>query len=87
MSVQVHPRVQDKRPDVGPTDVVAAFEGTLRKVPRTDTDPTQWVGVGMDGRGRLLQYAAIETGPDHWLVFHAMPATAKVMIETGLRGR
>lgn len=63
----------------------AAFEATLRTATRLDTEPTQWVGVGLDGNGRLLEYVAIETGPDEWLVFHAMPAATKVLIETGLR--
>jgi hypothetical protein len=57
----------------------------VRKAPRLDTEPTQRVGVGLDGNGRLLEHVAIETGPDRSLVFHAMPATAKVLIETGLR--
>ncbi|NKY11026.1 hypothetical protein [Cellulomonas hominis] len=86
MRVTVHPRVQGKRPEIGDADVQAAFAATLRKVARTDTDPMQWVGVGLDGRGRLLEYVAVETGQDQWLVFHAMPATTKVLIETGLRG-
>jgi hypothetical protein len=30
---------------------------------------------------------AIETGMDEWLVFHAMPATATVLIEVGLKRR
>lgn len=85
MHVEVHPRIHAKQPDVEPADVRAAFEATLRKAPRLDTEPTQWVGVGLDGNGRLLEYVAVETGPDEWLVFHAMPATTKVLIETGLR--
>ncbi|WP_277210623.1 hypothetical protein [Isoptericola croceus] len=85
MPVRVHPRIQQRHPEIEPADVVAAFEGTLRKVSRTDTDPLQWVGVGMDGRGRLLEYVAIEVGIDDWLVFHAMAASTKTMTETGLR--
>jgi sarcosine oxidase gamma subunit len=83
--VEVHRRVQAKRPEIDPADVQAAFVATLRKVARLDTDPVQWIGVGLDGHGRLLEYVAIETGPDQWLVFHAMAATTKVLVETGLR--
>lgn len=85
MHVEVHPRVQQKRPQIEPADVEAAFRTTVRKVARLDTDPVQWVGVGTDGRGRLLEYVAIETGGDTWLIFHAMAATTKVLRETGLR--
>lgn len=44
----------------------------------------QWAGAGLDARGGLLEFIAIETGPDRWLVFHAMVATKKVLRELGL---
>ncbi len=84
MRVRVHPRVTDRHPEVTAADVVEAFEGTLRSRAR-DTHPVQWVGVGTDASGRLLEYIAVEDEPDGWLVFHAMPATKKVLIEVGLR--
>lgn len=84
MRVRVHPRVPRRHPDITPEDVIEAFEGTLRSRAR-DTHPVQWVGVGTDGRGRLIEYIAIEDEPDGWLVFHAMLATTKVLIEVGLR--
>lgn len=60
-----------------------AFEEALRSRGR-DTDPVQWVGVGMDRKGRLLEFIAVEDEPDGWLVFHAMVATRKVLKEVGL---
>ncbi len=84
MRVRVHPRVTDRHPGVTASDVVEAFESTLRSRAR-DTHPVQWVGVGMDASGRLLEYIAVEDEPDGWLVFHSMPATKKVLIEVGLR--
>ncbi len=84
MRIWVHPRVTAKRPGIMVEDVVAAFSGTLRRIPRVGT--TQWVGIGIDGRGRLLEYVAVENGADHWMVFHAMPATKKVLRELGLEG-
>ncbi|GAB3611392.1 hypothetical protein GCM10027414_35180 [Humibacter ginsengiterrae] len=82
--VRVHPRATDQHPEVTTSDVVEAFEHTLRSRAR-DTHPVQWVGVGADTGGRLLEYIAVEDEPDGWLVFHAMPATKKVLIEVGLR--
>lgn len=84
MRVRVHPRVTTRHPDVSTADVIEAFESTLRSRPR-DTSPIQWVGVGTDHSGRLLEYIAVEDEPDGWLVFHAMPATRKVLVEVGLR--
>lgn len=82
--VRVHPRVTGRHPEVTTSDVIEAFESTLRSRAR-DTHPVQWVGVGPDTSGRLLEYIAVEDEPDGWLVFHAMPATKKVLNEVGLR--
>ena len=84
MQIHVHPRIANKRPEITPADVEAAVCGALRSRPRS-TDPVQWVGVGMDASGRLLEFIAVEQGPDEWLVFHAMAATNKVLKEIGLR--
>lgn len=84
MRVQVHPRVTQRHPEVTDVDVIKAFENTMRHRAR-DTSPVQWVGVGPDGTGRLLEYIAVENEPDGWLIFHSMPATTKVLIEVGLR--
>lgn len=74
-----------KRPEITERDARAAFLGALRKAPRLGVTPVQWAGVGVDGRGRLLQYVAAEVGPDEWLVFHAMRVTKKIIDEIGLR--
>ena len=84
MRVRLHPRVTDRHPEITASDVVEAFEGTLRSRVR-DTHPVQWAGVGTDAHGRLLEYIAVEDESDGWLVFHTMPATKKVLIEVGLR--
>lgn len=87
MNIRVHARVNTTHPEIGDDDVVAAFTNCLRAMPRQGTDfPPQWVGVGLDGKGRLLQFVAINEGPESWLVFHAMGATTKVLRELGLRG-
>lgn len=84
MRVRVHARVTTRHPEITAEAVIEAFEGTLRSRAR-DTHPVQWVGVGADSDGRLLEYIAVEIEPDGWLVFHAMVATNKVLVEVGLR--
>lgn len=82
----MHPRVARVHPEIEAEDAAAALENTLRAVPRAGSGfPPQWVGVGLDRGGRLLQYVAINVGPDQWLIFHAMHATSKVLREVGLR--
>lgn len=83
MQLRVHPRVTAKRPELTVEDVEAAVEGALRSRAR-DTDPVQWVGVGTDTGGRLLEFIVVEEAPDVWLVFHVMLATKKVLQEVGL---
>ena len=86
MRVRVHPRVTERHPELSEDDVLAAFDGALRSVPREGSGfPPRWVGVGLDGRGRLLQWLAAQEEVDDWLVYHAMPVTTKVLIEVGLR--
>lgn len=84
MRVSVHPRVNKKRPEIEDADVIQAFENTLSSWTRA-TFPLTLVGVGMDAKGRLLEYIAVENEPYGWLIFHAMPASTKVLIEVGLR--
>lgn len=82
--VHIHPRITARHPEITANDVAHAFHGTIRSRAR-DTHPIQWVGVGVDACGRLLEYVAVEIEPDGWLVFHAMVATTKVLVEVGLR--
>lgn len=84
--VRVHARIMAKRPEITAADVETAFLGALRSRPRA-SDPVQWVGVGMDTNGRLLEFIAIEVQPEGWLVYHAMPATKQVLNEVGLGRR
>lgn len=86
MEVRVHPRVSAQHPGIAGADAIAAFESTLRSAPRAGSGfPPQWLGVGFDSHGRLLQYVAVNSGHDEWLIFHAMEATTKVLRELGLR--
>lgn len=80
MRVHVHPRIMARHPDITAADVIQAFEGTLRSRAR-ETHPVQWVGVGTDASGRLLEFITVEDEPDGWLVFHAMAATKRVLID------
>ena len=60
--------------------------GALRSQDRLGTDPLEYVGVGPDTSGRLLQWVAIRLdGVDSWFVFHAMRATKKVLEELGMK--
>lgn len=83
MEIRVHSRVHAKRPDIDDADAVAAFGSAVAKVARK-TDPVQYVGVGVNGNGRLLEFIAAEVGSDEWLIFHCAPLSKSILKELGL---
>lgn len=83
MLIRIHPRIAAKRPEFADEDVAAAVRGAVRTRWR-DTDPAELVGAGLDPKGRLMQFVAVAEEPGGWLVFHAMPATKRVLREVGL---
>ena len=84
MIVRVRPRIEAKRPEIVPDDARAAFLSALAKRARK-TEPVQYVGVGLDDHGRLLEFVAVEQARDEWLIYHCAPPTKGVLKELGLR--
>lgn len=83
--VIVHPRVRNRHPDVEEADVIAAWTRLLCMTRRTGGYDDNYMAVGFDLRGRLLEMVAVCDCDDTWIVFHAMPATEKALKELGLR--
>jgi hypothetical protein len=83
-SVSVHPRVQERHPEIKESDVVTAWNNFIRRTRRTDAFDDNHIAVGFDEAARLLEMAAIQTGDDDWFVFHAMLATKRTLVELGL---
>lgn len=76
-----------KRPEITEEDVIAAVMGTLKRVERPNSDPPKWIGIGLDGRARLLEYIGVPIpDADGLLVIHCMRATKKSLKEVGLEG-
>lgn len=85
MLIRVHKRVNRIHPEIKDEDAIAALENSIRAAPREGTSfPPEWVGIGIDMNGRLLQYVAVNLSGDEWLIFHAMAATRKVLNELGV---
>jgi hypothetical protein len=87
MRVEVHSRVTAKRPEIAVADALDAFATRVAARKREGTDPMRWVGVGIDGHGRVLQWVAVDQGADAWLVIHCSPATVSVLEELGIGQR
>ena len=77
-----------KRPEITEEDVIAAIKSAITGTKRMDFDPPRWVGVGVDGKGRLLEYIGVSIpDADGWLVIHCMQATKKSLKEVRLERR
>ena len=78
MEIYVHPRIAQKHPQLSEEDIKVAFRNQFMCAQR----PTgEYVGVGMDGRCRLVELVyALERKRAN--VFHALtPPTNKVLLE------
>ncbi len=84
-SVSVHPRVNERHPEIEPADVLAAWAGRLKQAKRAGKFAEETAAVGFDGKGRLLEMVAIERADGTFLVYHAMtPPSKKTLREIGL---
>jgi hypothetical protein len=86
--VVVLPRIRERHPDISEAVVLDAWRNCIRVVPRLDKDANEYIAVGADGNGRLIEMIAIRSIEGNWLIYHAMtPPTKKVLAELGLTGR
>jgi hypothetical protein len=84
----VHPRVHERHPELLDRDVIAAWETALLSTPRTEKNPNEYLAVGFDGRGRLLEMVAVRLDGCDWLIYHAMtPPSNKTFEELGIERR
>ena len=81
--VGVHPRINQRHPEVSEADVMAAMRSMIRYKQR---DSGEWLAVGTDAHSRLVElvYDYDEEG-DFFFVYHGMtPPSAKTLRELGL---
>jgi len=83
-AVTVHPRVHERHPEISDANVVTAWHNFICRTRRVDTFDDNFIAVGFDSTGRLLEMVAIQLPDDGWFVFHAMPATPRALKELNL---
>ena len=87
-SVIVHPRVHDRHPDIDEDDVKVAWMGAIVSTLRLGKNPSEYVALGFDAKGRLLELVAVRTNNADWVVFHAMtPPSEETFRELGIERR
>ena len=84
--ITVHGRVMERHPEIRPEDVAHAWANRIASATRYSKWPTQYMAIGFDENGRMLEMAAVEQEDGTLLVFHAtIPPSAKTLREVGLR--
>ena len=83
-SIGVHPRIARRHPEVTPDDVAMAMRRMIRYKQRSTGE---WLAVGLDGRGRLVELVyEYDVVDDFFLVFHGMtPPSGRTLRELGLQ--
>lgn len=83
--ITVHRRVHERHPELADDDVLAAWNNGIASTSRTHKDPIEYVAIGFDGKGRLVETVAVRSSAGDWLVFHAMtPPSDNTFKELGI---
>ena len=86
--VIVHPQNCERHPELSVEDVLAAWNNCLRSSRRSSGAIEDFVAVGFDGKGRVIEMIAIPQGNNSWKIYHAMtPPTLRVLQDLGLYSR
>lgn len=56
---KIHPRVMLRHPELSEKDVLHAWEHAIASLPRVSKNPDEYVSLGFDGRGRLLEVVGV----------------------------
>jgi hypothetical protein len=88
MSTVVHPRVRERHPELSEKDVLDAWRNCIRSVPRQEKVSLDYIALGADSKGRLIEMIALCSPEGDWLIYHAMtPPTKKALVELGMSRR
>ena len=81
--IGVHPRINQRHPDVSDADVAAAMKSMIAYKQRSGGE---WIAVGVDSKNRLVELVYIyDEGDDFFLVYHGMtPPSGKTLRELGM---
>ena len=85
LAVSVHPRICRRNPEISADDVLDAWENCLRSSHRSGGEFEDYVAIGIDKKGRIIEMVATQKPDNSWLIYHAFtPPTKKVLQELGL---
>ena len=88
--VYVDDRVERKHPELGITkqDAIEAWYSAIKSRPRIEKDPNEYLAIGIDGKGRLIELVAIRDDEGDFLIYHAFtPPQENAKRELGISER
>lgn len=83
-------RIETQHPEqcITKEDAITAWYNTIRSKPRIDKNPNEYLAIGIDGKGRLMELVAIRDDEGDFLIYHAfIPPQDNAKRELGIRGR
>jgi len=69
--VFVDDRVSLRHPDISKEDAAAAWGNCIKSRPRLDKNPDEYLAIGTDDKGRLLELVVLRDSEGDWLIYHA----------------
>lgn len=87
--IYVLKRVCERHPNLTEEDVVHAWKFCIKSMLRIEKEPEEWVGIGYDLTGRLVEIVALRSELNGaWLIKHAQtPPQEKIKRELGFGRR
>ena len=67
----VDDRVSLRHPDILKEDAAAAWINCITSRPRLGKNPSEYLAIGTDGKGRLIELVALRDTEGDWLIYHA----------------
>ncbi len=88
MEIIIHPRIHEEHPELEDLDVESAFRNVFAEVRRMVKDEEEFMAIGSDSKGRLVEIVYRIDIDGNAIVFHGFtPPTNKALAELGLAGR
>ncbi len=85
--VYVDDRVETRHPELHITkdDAIAAWYNAIKSRPRLEKNPDEYLAIGIDGKGRMMELVAVRDGDGDFLIYHAFtPPQANAKKELGI---
>ncbi len=88
--VYVDDRVETRHPELHITkeDAATAWHNVVKSKPRLGKNPDEYLAIGIDGKGRMMELVAVRDGEGDFLIYHAFtPPQGNAKRELGIAGR